>query len=168
MVATVASVLGAEVLGALSGSAREALPFIVHGVSRGLSANSIGAALQAGGMGIRRSNLLTLVRAIRGTMDTAAIYQGLAGDVIPPSYIFHPAATFMRNPFAYILRVVVSNNITGLMGTRNITVSSPTALSNDQIADYAEEILLAEASAYNETYISHSIDEVLVDPRFIP
>lgn len=164
----IAEGLGAEVLGALVGGAREALPYIVHGVSAGLSANRIGQALAEAGLGIRRSNLLTLVRAYQGTFEAAGIQRGLPSNALPPSYIFFPSATFMKNPFAYILKATVQNNITGLVGTRSITVSSPTALTNEQIADYAENILVSAESDYHVSYLSHTIEEVLVDPRYLP
>ena len=88
--------LGAEVFGALTGGAREALPFIIGGVSQGLSANSIQSALQAGGIGIRRSNLLTLVNAYRGIFQVAQVQAGLPPEEILPSSIFLPSATFMK------------------------------------------------------------------------
>lgn len=164
----VAEGLGAEVLGALTGSARTALPFIISGVSQGLSANSILSALQAGGIGIRRANLLTLVNAYRGTFAAAELQRGVPPSAVPPASLFSPAATFMKNPFAYVLSVTQQNNITGAVGTRHITISSPTALSNDQIAEYAEEIMASAENDYHATYLSHSIDEVLVDPRYMP
>lgn len=168
MAGLIAEGLGAEVLSALTGGARTALPFIISGVSQGLSANAILTQLQAGGMGINRSNLLTLVRAVRGNLGTAAVYNKLSAPEIPPSYIFTPSATFMRNPFAYVLKVTQQSNLTGLYGTRNITISSPNALSNEQIEEYAEEIFADSDSDYHATYVSSSIESVLVDPRYIP
>ena len=160
--------LGAEVLAALTGGARTALPFIISGVSQGLSANAIASQLQAGGLGINRSNLLTLVKAVRGNFGTAAIYNRLNAPEIPPAYIFTPSATFMRNPFAYVLRVTEQSTLTNLYSTRFITISSPVALSNEQISEYAEEVYAQSESDYHASYVSHSVDSVLVDPRYIP
>jgi len=168
MAGLIAEGLGAEVLAAVTGGATEALPFIIHGVSRGLTANAIGRALSLGGMGIRRGNLLTLVRAYRGTFESAQAQRAMPADAIPLPSLFFPSATFMKNPFAYVLRVTQQNNITGLLGTRHLTVSSPHALSNSQIAEYAEEIMAAAETDYHATYVSHTLEEILVDPRYLP
>jgi hypothetical protein len=160
--------LGAEVLSALTGRARQALPFIISGVSQGLSANAIAQALTAGGMGMRRSRLLKIVQAARGNFATATIYRNTPAAEVPPSYIFFPSTTLMENPFAYILRVTERNTVTGLLGTRHITVSSPVALSNDQIEAYAEKIYAQSLYDYHATFESFDIDSVLVDPRYIP
>lgn len=168
MAGILSEALGADLFSTLTGGARTALPFIVSGVSQGLSANAISGLLQQGGMGINRQKLLTLVRTVRGNLGTAAIYNKLSAPEIPPSYIFTPSATFMRNPFAYVLRVTQRSTLTGLVGTRMITLSSPSALSNEQIADYAEDVFLQSESNYHAEYLTHTIEDVLVDPRYIP
>lgn len=160
--------LGAELIDALTGGARTALPYIVHGVLSGLSANLIGDALVQSGLGIRRSALLTIVRSIRSTVEGAEYQRGLKPNVIPSPELFQGAQTFMRRPFAYVVKVTGANTITGAPTTQFVTVSTSEVLNNESIAEYVEDILEAGVNAYALEMDDFEITQVLTDPRFLP
>lgn len=160
--------LGAEIIDALTGGARTALPYIVHGTLAGLSANLIGSALEASGLGIRRSALLTLVRSIRGSVAAAQYQKGLSPDQFPDASLFQSAESFMRNTFAYIVEVSGTNVFTGQPEIQHITISTNTPLTNEGIEDYVNAIIERGINTYALTLDDFDVVQVLVDPRFLP
>jgi len=160
--------LAPEIISILTGGAAAALPFIVHGVTAGLSANAIGEALQEAGLGVRRNSLLAAVRGVRESLTGAELVKGLGASELPDPSIFRGSYTFMQRPFAYVVQVFGTNATTGAEETRNITISSEEVLSNDDIEQYVGDILEASYSTYNLELDSYDVTQVLVDPRILP
>lgn len=160
--------LGAELISSLTGGARTALPYIVHGVLSGLSANLIGNALTQAGLGVRRSALLTIVRSIRSTVEGAEYQRGLQPDILPAPQLFQGAQTFMRRPFAYVVKVTGTNIKTGAPATQYITISTSDVLSNESIAEYVSDIIDEGVDTYALEMDDFEITQVLTDPRFLP
>lgn len=160
--------LPAEIVEILTGGAKQALPYIIHGVTQGMSANAIGEALQEAGLGVRRNSLLAAVRGVRDALSGAELTKGLGGGVLPDPSIFRGSLTFMQRPFAYVVRVFGSNALTGAEETRAITISSENVLSNDSIEQYVGDILEAGFASYQLELDSYDLEAVLVDPRVLP
>ena len=160
--------LAPEIIEILTGGAKEALPYIIHGVTAGLSANAIGEALQEAGLGVRRSSLLAAVRGVRESLTGAELVKGLTADELPDPSLFRGAYTFMSRPFAYVVQVFGTNATTGAEEIRNITVSSESVLTGESLDEYVGDILEAGFGSYQLELDSYDVTQVLVDPRFLP
>lgn len=162
--------LAPEVIETLTAGAQRALPYVVHAVTAGLSANAIGRALEEAGMGVRRASLLSVVRAVRETIVGAEVQRGLEGDTLPSPSLFQGSLTFMRRPYAYVVEVNGINTLTGKRTKRHITVSSGSILSNDMLEQYVGDIVEAaggESTAALEMQ-DFTVTQVLVDQRILP
>lgn len=160
--------LAPEIVEILTGGAKAALPFIIHGVTQGLSANAIGEALSEAGLGVRRASLLAAVRGVRESLIGAEVQRGLRADVLPDPSLFRGSLTFMQRPFAYQVRVYGQNAMTGAEETRMITVSSESVLTNETLEQYVSDVLEASYNNYQLEMDSYDIEAVLVDPRILP
>lgn len=160
--------LALEAISALTGGASEALPYIVHGVQAGLSANAIGEALTNAGMGIRRTNLLTLVRNIRGGIAGAAYQRGLSADEFPNPEFFTGAESFLSKRYAYVVTVTGENVLTGATQTQGITISTDNVLTNEELDTAVADAMEAGVQTYQMSLDTYDLERVLVDPRFLP
>lgn len=160
--------LAPEVIEVLTGGAKAALPYIIHGVTAGLSANRIGEALQEAGLGIRRASLLAAVRGVREAIVGGEIMEGLKAEELPPPGVFQGSLTFMQRNYAYIVEVHGVNATTGAAEVRHITVSTDSILSGAALEEYVGDVLEAGFNSYQMEMDSYDVTQVLVDPRILP
>lgn len=160
--------LAPEVIEILTGGAKAALPYIIHGVTAGLSANKIGEALQEAGLGIRRASLLAAVRGVREAIVGGEIQEGLKAEELPPPGVFRGSLTFMQRNYAYIVEVHGTNATTGAQDIRHITISSDQILSAASLEEYVGDVLEAGFGSYQLEMDSFDVTQVLVDPRILP
>lgn len=157
--------LAAEILGATaSRSIRLATPFILHGLSAGLSANSILSSLTAGGLGVRRQTGLRLISALRQNYGYPSYLRGSKAGLYPPPSAFRPAAYPTKSRYTYVFRVTGRDILTGLSGTRFISISSNGALTSEDARGRAEDAIFAGLEAYALEPSETTLENVLVSP----
>lgn len=160
--------LGSELITSLAESAGLRLPYIIHGVHAGLSANQIQKGLTAAGIGMRRSPLLSLIKGVRNSVLGAEYQRGLKFNELPSPTAFTGSQGFLKHRYAYVVRVHGRNPITGERGSQHITISTPTVLTNTSIERYVGDIMDAGFTDYHLAMDGYSLESVLVDPRFLP
>lgn len=158
----------AEFITSLTPSARMAIPFINQGVSAGLSANAILSALSDAGIGVARGLGLSLVRMSRASFNSGRLQQSLQGNLLPDIPDFTAAEYFTEKRYTYTIKHQVLYEDTGVVGEEFMSISSDTLLTNNQLADTVDNIMLTSAADYNFTILTSTVDSVLVDPRYLP
>jgi hypothetical protein len=138
--------------GRLSAAARQAIPFIEGGVSRGLSGNTILTSLRATGSGARRRDVQAIVRGIKGQQRAGLRVANIRRDFRPdPARIDVSKHQKMRNEFTFKVEVsgrdMAGNKIkTGIMvttdelHTRGWIEDKATELLKDENRDYGIEV----------------------------
>lgn len=126
-------------LGGLSRAARRALPFIEAAVARGVSSTALQSDLAAAGMGVRRQDLLQAMRVTRGQDATANRLQNIRRNLLPDPRRIPLAQTDIRRNFSFTVRVDGTDPFTGERISKDITISSDTVLSRDDIAELVED-----------------------------
>jgi len=133
-------------LNQLSDSARFAYPFIQSGVRQGLSANAIGKALTAQGAGVRRSELLSLVRREADIWTHGQNLRYLNLNSRPNIDTLPEALTTIRRQFSYVVELRGQSLSDGSAVIRNVTVSSDKLLTRGEAEEIAS--LYAEEGAH--------------------
>lgn len=139
----------------LSAAALRALPFIRSGVARGLSANRIAAALEEGGLGIRRTDLLSAVRAVRGEGQAAERLKFIRKDRQPDPLRLAPAITKTLRQYSFVARVQGALTDTGERETRYVTISTSRLRNIGDLEDLA-----ASLASDPEAYAGLEVDQV--------
>jgi len=151
----------------LTPSIRLALPYISHGVAAGLSGDQIQSALSSAGLGVRRQNLLGVIRVMRSqTAATQTIRGSKAASFVPPN-LLTPTLGFPRNVYQYKYSVTGLDPLTGETRTQFVIVGSDTPM---KLADAeAEALAIIERSAdrYKMIPIEANFEAATIDPRFI-
>lgn len=159
--------LAGDILSAYSSKAvRLATPYIIHGLSAGLSGNAILRSLQRGGLGIRRSTGQSLIRALRGPVGGALRpIPGTPADWLSAErYSF--AAYPTRRMMTYVIRVTGVNPYTGGPGEQWINISTDTALTEEQVNLHVAAVMDAGLQNYQLEYEGHSVEKVTISPIF--
>lgn len=115
-----------------TGGTLNRLPFVLHGVSEGLSGNAILKALIGGGMGMRRQDFYRLVGVARAYAETAPSVASLpaAGSIADVAV---PRPSRMPGRFISNTFLAVQNTETGFFEPRWVTVTSQDALTRDEV-----------------------------------
>jgi hypothetical protein len=121
----------------LSSSAARALPFIESGVSRGLSTTQIQTELSAGGIGVRRTDLLEAVRAVRGAELAADRLKSVRSDYRPDPSRLPQAVTRQLREYSFRVRVQGYNPETGNPESRYFNVSTNELMTREDIESVA-------------------------------
>src|SRR3972149_2657686 len=117
----------------LSASALRALPAITSGVARGLSSSILQDTLSAAGIGVRRTDLLTAIRYVRGTTLAADHLKAIRRDFRPHPARLPLAATRTLREYAYVVRLTGTGVGFSADGHAHVTISSSTSLSRAEI-----------------------------------
>jgi hypothetical protein len=118
-------------------SARAALPFVQSMVEQGLSAGDIQAALSEAGLGVRRTDLLSLVRGLRGIEESRSYLESVRDDFRPdPSRLPAPIAGTLRS-YSFQVRLSGRDADTGELRDERVTVSSSRLLTVRELKDMA-------------------------------
>ena len=125
-----------------------ALPFVDRGIAEGLSANAIGRALAAEGLGVQRSVLLRYIREARGLEARSDYFRALRTDARPDPNRLPEALTKLRRNYSTRVKVRGYDSQTGQEVTRYFTVSSDLPLTKDE----AIEDILAQIEEDDERY----------------
>lgn len=141
----------------LSPSSLLALPFIRSAVSSGLSANRLQVTLAAAGYGVRRTELLTAVRQIRGEALAADRLKYVRKDRLPDPSRLQLAATTTLRQYAFTARVQGFDTAAGEQKSRYVTVSTSNLMT---VGDMEE--LAAEITTDPEVYEPFEVESVLI------
>lgn len=120
-------------LSTLSPRARTAFPIIRGGVARGLSANAIQSLLRGQGLGIRRTDLLSIIRAERGIEVASSQLRTLGHNRTPDPRRLPDALTKLRRAFSFEVKISGFDLSTGEDVTRFVTVTLADPLTRAQI-----------------------------------
>lgn len=118
---------------------RAALGIVRRGVLEGLSANRIQDALTAGGLGIRRTTLLALIRELKGAEEAAGRLRFTRLDRLPDPSRLPEAITRLRRTYSFDVMLRGHNTLTGAEETRWVTVSLDELRSRRDIEDIASD-----------------------------
>lgn len=157
--------IASEILGAYaSKTIRTATPFIVHGVSAGLSANSILSSLQAGGLGVRRSTGLNMIRNLRKQYGAPGLVKGVKPGLFPEPERYGIAAYPTKRKFTYVMKVTGYNPVTGLSDVQHVNVVSDDTLTLAELEETAIDLTSEGQSAGTLFPESAMVEKVLVSP----
>lgn len=160
----------AALLDALVPSARVALPFVERMVAEGLSATVIqdtlgelGSAVAPGFRGVRRTDLLSLIRGIKDIAETGPFLRSVRDDRTPdPARLKPPVTTTLRT---YSFKVAISgiDPETGEEKLAHVTISTERLLTAGQIKAAALGMVPRAEFEVGPGSISGPID----DPRAV-
>lgn len=120
-------------LATLSGRARLAYPIIQRGVREGLSSRAINTILQDTIGGLRRTSLLSIMRAERGVALAGSRLQALRRDFTPDPTRLPDSLTKLRRGFSFTVRIRGFDLGTGEDVTRFVTVALDDPLTRAEI-----------------------------------
>lgn len=132
----------------LSRSALRNLPFIEAAVARGISSTALQTALTQAGRGMRRTDLLTAIRRVRGIDRAQPALRSVRRDRLPDPVRIPIAATNIRRQFSFRMRIRGTDMRTGERVDRFVTITSDTVLSRDQLERDVEDLLDTERENY--------------------
>ena len=135
-------------LSTLSQRARTAFPIIRGGVARGLSANSIQSLLRGQDLGIRRTDLLAIIRAERGIELAAGGLRTMRRNRTPDPRQLPDASTKIRRAFSFEVRIKGFDLNTGADTTQFVTVVLDDPLTRAEIENLALSLIDAQAERY--------------------
>ena len=135
-------------LSTLSQRARTAFPIIRGGVARGLSANSIQSLLRAEGLGIRRTDLLSIIRAERGIEVAASRLRTMRRDRSPDPRRLPDALHKIRRAFSFDVKISGFDLETGADVTQFVNVALDDPLTRGEIENLALSLIDAQAQRY--------------------
>ncbi|MCP4897227.1 MAG: hypothetical protein GY906_09685 [bacterium] len=135
-------------LASLTLRARTAFPFIRRGIREGLSANRIQSALQKSGLGLRRTNLLAIVRRERFIQNFVSALDRLAPNRHVPTNMLPEALTRMTRSLSFTVEVRGYLTDTGARTSQFVTLSMDETMTPQEMIDLAVEIVEDEPSRY--------------------
>ena len=149
-----------------------ALSYIHSGVQSGMSANQIGQILSDAGLGVRRQNLLGVVRALRTTYGYPSYVPGSAAAEYPDASVFRFAFGQYKRKYNVIVTVQLRDPLTGETTEQSITLSGDRLLTLDEIDNmvlaYGPSLegspkLAGENEGFDQT-TGYTVDNVFVAP----
>jgi len=141
-------------LSTLGNRAFEAWQFIQGGVSIGLSANDIVSALSDLGLGVRRTNALSAIRAAVDIFNSGARLSALDPNIPPLPDFFAQSPGNQTEQYNYTLRGDVFNPATGRPETTYQIYATDRLLTRSELEDYWRENL----ATYGWDFISFGIE----------
>ena len=135
-------------LATLSRAARRAFPIIRRGVREGVSANRIQRLLQDHGLGIRRTNLLEIVRRERGVAAAGERLRFIPKGLRPDPSRLPEALTRLLRRFSFTVRIRGSDPRTGETLERFVNVASDEVLTRGELEAQGEAFVEGAAERY--------------------
>ena len=135
-------------LSTLSQRARNAFPIIRGGVARGLSSNSIQTLLRGQGLGIRRTDLLSIIRAEKGIEVASSQLRFLNRNRTPDPRRLPDAIHKIRRAFSFEVRIKGFDFNTGSDVTQFVTVVLDDPLTRAEIENIGLSMVEEEAKRY--------------------
>ena len=145
----------------LSSRARIAYPIIQRGVRSGLSSRSIATELTSGGIGIRRSDLLGIMRRERDIIKHGLNLRFLPLDRAPNPERLPEALTRLRRKYSYEISIRGTVSNVNLPYTPAVTVASSKLLTRRQAEALGLEAAIAGSDRYNIVIESVLLTNVL-------
>lgn len=122
-------------------SARAALPFVQSMVEQGLTSTDIQAALSEAGLGVRRTDLLSLIRGIKGIEESRTYLESVRDDFRPdPSRLPNPIVNTLRT-YSFQVSLNGRDSETGELRTERVTISTNSLLTAREIKDMALSLI---------------------------
>ena len=133
----------------MSARARRQFPIIRRAVREGLSTNQIQTLLRATELGgIRRTDLLALVRGERGIREAGAQLRFLTRNSVPDPRRIPEALTKMRRSFSFTVRIRGVDVTTGTTIERFVNVSLNNPASRNTIEQIGFDFSQPEPGQY--------------------
>jgi len=129
--------------------AKQALPLIRGGVTKGLSSRAISTAIKATfGKSVRRSTLLSIIKQYKN-IDTIGAQLKFLPRLSRPNPLRLPTAlTKLRRKYSFVVRI--RGHIEGTLERieQMITISTDTILSRGEMEDIAESVIADDGDRY--------------------
>ena len=138
-----------------------AYSFAKGAFSRGLSANAAMNLARLTGVGVRRTDFLSIYRELRGQSEAAYHIRSVRKTHLPNVDRLPHAITNIRREYSFNVRLNVRDGQTGDIMRRNITVSTDRLMTVGDIEAEAEAAYRSN-TAYNQNEI---IDIVVVEAK---
>ena len=123
--------------------------FITKGISEGLSANAIQAALSANNLGVRRTDLLARIRELGNIPARASVLKYLPNAAKPSKANITLGGNYQTKPYLSSVDINLYNPDTGEYFTLYRKISSNTLLSAGQLKELAQGQLLDKLASSN-------------------
>lgn len=137
-----------------------------HGIPNvRLSANRILGILQQGGMGIRRTDLLKIVRAIRDQEPSKEYIQSLKNHVMPDPSRFAAFEGKMSTNYKYTVELKGVDARTGEPTTLYRVVSTNSVLTKNQVYDMLSTAIEENPANYQYQFESMTAREAFYNPN---
>lgn len=141
---------------------RAAIPFVLHGISAGLSGNAILGHLVSGGMGIRRQEGLRAIRLLRSVATPPPGTPRVGLGEVPEAELFKWSAFPTRRLFTYHAQVVGEHPVTGQIVSEWVSISSDVALSNDAIWQRIQTISLTSDTSLQFKPTTYGLEKITI------
>jgi len=106
-------------------------------VEQGLTSTDIQAALSEAGLGVRRTDLLSLVRGIKGIEQPRTYLESVRDDFRPdPTRLPNPIVNTLRT-YSFQVGITGRDSETGELRTERVTISTNTLLTAREIKNMA-------------------------------
>ena len=135
----------------LTKGARVALPFIQHMAEGGLSTSEISEGLKSAGLGVRRQDMLAIVRAVKDQVLLKPTVRSIRDSFRASAEVMTSPITNTLRRFSYRTTVRGRDPETGESKTLNITISSSQNLTIGAVKAKALEIADAMVSGTSST-----------------
>lgn len=152
----------------LTSSIRKAFPYILGGVTQGLSANRIQSMLTSVDLGVRRSNLLTVIGLLRTSYGFPSTLRGVDAERFPGADLFRFGYLGQESNFNHVIKFLTRSSVTGEEFTNHLTVTSDTLLSNEQLQTAVDELSLQSQYGVADTLVAWDSVKVWVSPTYEP
>lgn len=136
----------------LTKGGRAAFPFIQALANGDLSSSQIAKQVKEAGFSVRNQSIYDIVAALRDNQSSAQYLRSLSNHEIPNPAKFGTAVTELLRNYSYKVTVRGRNPDTGESQNRQITVSTNSPLSKDQV--------LAMASTITSSGTGSDVDEI--------
>lgn len=137
----------AELLEGLSVRAGAAVPYIESLVSKGLAAEEVIRALKHADLSFRRTDMLSVIRAVSGVESTKDYLTHIRNDLVPdPARLVAPYTKTLRK-FSFRVAVHGQDEETGERVTQHVTISSSDLMTAGEIKQRAIDMLQDEGIA---------------------
>lgn len=135
----------------MAGSTANRYPFVLKGVSEGLSGRQILGALREQGMGLRTQTFYRWLGQAKQELAAEPGIVGLESDQYPATDdIAAWPTTTGREGYLHIVEYSTKNRITGEVETKTISIFNDELLTRGEAESTAEEIIRSNEAEYPE------------------
>lgn len=150
--------MAAPLLATLSAAARAAFPIISSAVSRGVSRNATQALLQAAGLGIRRTSLLSIYNAIAEERSAASFLRNMRPTFRPDPRRLPVAISRLLRRYSFTVELRGRDSLTNARVSRWVTIALDSLRTRREIEEIALEPEITDSKP--DTF---EVEEAIID-----